>query len=216
LLLSRPFGRSLWLGVGISLALAKHLGAAVGAPCFDFRAPVAQPMRPPIPLLAEGDNLVFGTYPDGIDWASARGLVQRPITTVYPMFLDHRNLKDKTRTTVVTTVLERPGYLAFHNVDVTVRIRALFFKFKLEWTEAWGYSLVEGTRDAPLKILMSYQKIAGTPHIEHQCGSYVLWARDSATTDVSLYEEVKADRRSAEDTRDMHKGTLATVRAGAR
>lgn len=204
------------LGLGLCLALAKHLGAAVGAPCFDFRAPVAQPMRPPIPLLAEGDNYAFGTYPDGIDWASARALVQRPITAVYPMFLDHRNLKDKTRTTVVTTVLERPDYLAFHNVDVTVRIRALFFKLKLEWTEAWGYSLVEGTRDDPLKILISYQKIAGTPHIEHQCGSYILWARDSATTDVSLYEEVKADRRSAEDTRDMHKGTLATVRAGAR
>jgi hypothetical protein len=171
-------------------------------------------MRPPIPLLAEGDNLAFGTYPGGIDWASARALVRRPITAVYPMFLDHRNLKDKTRTTVATTVLERPGYLAFHNVDVTVRIRALFFKLKLEWTEAWGYSLIEGTPADPLKILMSYQKIAGTPHIEHQCGSYILWARDSATTDVSLYEEVKADRRSAEDTRDMHVGTLATIRAG--
>jgi hypothetical protein len=202
------------LALGLCLAPAKHLGAAVGAPCFDFRAPVAQPMRPPIPLLAEGDNYAFGTYPDGIDWASARALVQRPITAVYPMFLDHRNLKDKTRTTVVTTVLERPGYLAFHNVDVTVRIRALFFKLKLEWTEAWGYSLVEGTPDDPVQILISYQKIAGTPHIEHQCGSYILWARGPATTDVSLYEEVKADRRSAEDTRDMHKGTLGTIRAG--
>jgi hypothetical protein len=125
-------------------------------------------------------------------------------------------LKDKTRTTIVTTVLERPDYLAFHNVDVVVRIRALFLKFKLEWTEAWGYTLVEGTPEAPLKIVISYQKIAGTPHIEHQCGSYVLWARDSATTDVALYEEVKAKRRSAEDTRDMHKGILATLRKGAR
>ena len=132
------------------------------------------------------------------------------------MFLDHRNLKDSTRTTVVTTVLERPDYLAFHNVDVTVRIRALFFKLKLQWTEAWGYSLVEGTPDAPLKIVIAYQKIAGTSHIDQQCGSYVLWARDAATTDLALYEEVKADRRSAEDTRDMHKGILGTLRKGAR
>jgi hypothetical protein len=216
LLLSRPLGLSLWLGLGIGVAVATRVGADAGTACFDFRAPVVEPMRPPIPLLADGDNHVFGTYPDGIDWASGRALVQRPITAVYAMLLDHRNLKDKTRTTVVTTVLERPDYLAFHNVDVVVRIRALFFRIKLLWTEAWGYSLVEGTRDAPLKIVIAYQKIAGTAHIEHQCGSYVLWAHDSATTDLSLYEEVKADRRSAEDTRNMHRGILATLRAGGR
>lgn len=212
-MLSRSLGRSPWLA--IALALATPLGAAAST-CFDFRVPVVEPLRPPIPLLAEGDNHVFGTYADGVDWASGRALVKRPITAVYPMFLDHRNLKDSTRTTVVTTVLERPDYLAFHNVDVTVRIRALFFKLKLLWTEAWGYSLVEGTREAPSKIVITYQKIAGTPHIERQCGSYVLTARDSATTDVALYEEIKADRRNAEDTRDMHKGVLATLRTGAR
>jgi hypothetical protein len=206
----------LGLALGIGMALATRLGAAGGMSCFDFRLPVVKPLRPPIPLLPEGDNHVFGTYPDGIDWASGRALVQRPITAVYSMLLDHRNVKDITRTTIVTTVLDRPDYLAFHNVDVVVRIRALFFKLKLEWTEAWGYSLVEGTPDAPLKIVISYQKIAGTPHIQHQCGSYVLRAHDSATTDLSLYEEVKADRRTAEDTRNMHRGILATLRAGAR
>jgi hypothetical protein len=214
-LLSRSLGRPLGLGLGIAVVLAAPRGVAAGT-CFDFRVPVVEPLRPTIPLLAEGDNHVFGTYPDGIDWASGRALVGRPITAVYPMFLDHRNLKDSTRTTVVTTVLERPDYLTFHNVDVTVRIRALFFKLKLQWTEAWGYSLVEGTPDAPLKIVIAYQKIAGTAHIDQQCGSYVLWARDPATTDLALYEEVKADRRSAEDTRDMHKGILTTLRKGAR
>src|SRR6185295_3486254 len=96
--------------------------------------------------------------------------------------------------------------------DVVVTLRALFVKVKVAWTEEWGYSLVEGTREAPRKIVVSYQKIAGTRHIEHQCGSYVLQAHDQATTDLSLYEEIKADRRSAEDTRDMHAGILRNLR----
>jgi hypothetical protein len=60
--------------------------------------------------------------------------------------------------------------------------------------------------------VVSYQKIAGSGHIERQCGSYVLQARDDGTTDLSMYEEVKADRRSAEDTRDMHRGILRNLR----
>ena len=43
-------------------------------------------------------------------------------------------------------------------------------------------------------------------------GVHVLRARDDGTTDVSLYEEVKADRRSAEDTRNMHRGILRNLR----
>ena len=31
-------------------------------------------------------------------------------------------------------------------------------------------------------------------------------------TDLSMYEEIKADRRSARDTRDMHAGILANFR----
>jgi hypothetical protein len=62
-------------------------------------------------------------------------------------------------------------------------------------------------------MVISYEKVAGTGHIERQCGSYVLQARTDGTTDLSMYEEVKADRRSAKDTRDMHAGILRNLRA---
>jgi hypothetical protein len=71
---------------------------------------------------------------------------------------------------------------------------------------------VEGKEDAPRKIVISYQKVAGSGHLQRQCGSYVLQARDEASTDLSMYEEVKADRRSARDTRDMHTGILRNLR----
>jgi hypothetical protein len=180
--------------------------------CFDFTAQIVDPLRPPMPMIEGRDNSAFGTYPSGIDWAAGRAVVKLPIRTLYAKLLDHRNVKDMKKTTLSTTVLERPGYLELHHVNVVVSLRALFVKMKIAWTEEWGYRLVEGTWEAPRKIVVSYQKIGGTRYIKHQCGSYVLQAHDDASTDLSFYEEVKADRRSAEDTRNMHAGILRGLR----
>jgi hypothetical protein len=208
--------RTIFLGVVVGVGAATAVPAAEPAgPCFDFRSKVLEPLKPSIPLVAGRDNHVFGTYPTGVDWASGRGVLEVPIEAVYAGLLDHRNVKDMARTTLSTTVVDRPGYMTFHVVDVVVTVRALFLKFKVPWTEAWAYSLVEGTLRAPRRIVVSYQKVAGTGHIQRQCGSYVLQARDDGTTDLSLYEEVKADRRSARDTCDMHRGILRNLRAVA-
>jgi hypothetical protein len=202
------------LAVVLGLGATSRVGAAeLAGPCFDFRQKVVEPLIPPIPLLDGRDNHVFGTYPTGIRWASARVVLEMPVEETYARLLDHRNVKDMKKTTLTTTVLDRPGYLAFHLVDVVVRLRLLLLKMDLPWTEEWAYSLTEGTPRAPRRIVVSYQKVAGTTHIKRQCGSYVLEARDDATTDLSLYEEVKADRRSARDTRDMHRGIVRNLRA---
>jgi hypothetical protein len=196
------------------------LGFAAGAraddlptgPCFDFSQKIVEPITPSIPLVPGHDNHVFGTAPGGLGWASGRVVLDLPIGAAYASLLDHRNVKDMTKTTIATTVVERPGYMAFHLVKIVVTLRALFLKLEVPWTEAWGYSLVDGTVEAPRRIVVSYQKVAGTDHIKKQCGSYVLQAREDGTTDLSLYEEVKADRRSARDTRDMHRGIVKNLR----
>jgi len=97
-----------------------------------------------------------------------------------------------------------------------VRLRFLLLSRDVPWTEEWAYSLAEGTPAAPRRIVVSYQKVAGTTHIKRECGSYVLEARDDGTTDLAMYEEVKADRRSARDTRDMHQGIVRNLRAPRR
>jgi len=201
------------LGLG---ATSRVPAAELAGRCFDFRQKVVEPLIPRIPLLEGRDNHVFGTYPTGIDWASARVVVDMPVEATYAALLDHRNVKDMKKTTLSTTVLDRPDYIAFHLVDVVVRLRFLFLKMDLPWTEEWAYSLTEGTAQAPRRIVVSYQKVAGTTHIQRECGSYVLQARDGATTDLSMYEEVKADRRSARDTRDMHRGIIRNLRAPCR
>jgi hypothetical protein len=207
-----PRERARWLTLLLSLALVAEVHADPGGACFDFNQRITEPLRVPLPLVEGRDNSDFGTYPNGVDWAAGRAVLQRPIDSVYAKLLDHQNVKDMERTTLSTKVLERPGYLQFHLVDVVVTLRALFVKMKVAWTEAWGYALVEGKEDAPRKIVISYQKVAGTRYLQWQCGSYVLQARDEASTDLSLYEEVKAPRRSARDTRDMHTGILQNLR----
>src|SRR5215475_14100554 len=97
----------------------------VNQPCFDFRRRIVEPLAPPIPLVAGHDSHVYGAYPSGIDWASGRVVLDMPIESAYAALLDHRNVKDMTKTTLATTVVERPDYLAFHLVDIVVTLRAL-------------------------------------------------------------------------------------------
>ena len=181
-------------------------------PCFDFTTTVVDPLHPPIPMIPGRDNSVFGTYPNGVDWSATRARMAMPITELYARLLDHRNHKDMKKTVLSTSEVERPGYLDFQRVDVVVTLRALFFKKKIAWAEEWGFTLVEGTREAPLRIVASYQKVDGTRYLKHQCGSYVLQALDEATSDLSMYDEVIADRRNAEDTRKMQAGILENIR----
>src|SRR5690349_5491151 len=118
-------------------------------PCFDFRRRIVEPLAAPIPLVPGRDSHVYGTYPSGIARASGRVTLAMPIELAYAALLDHRNVKDMSKTTLATTVVDRPDYLAFHLVDVVVTLRALFLRIRVPWTEAWAYSLVEGTAAAP-------------------------------------------------------------------
>jgi hypothetical protein len=207
---ARPFLLALTVAVGAASGL---FAAEPGALCFDFGRKVVEPLAPRIAMLDGRDHHVFGTLASGVDWASGRVVLDMPIEEAYARLLDHRNVKDMKKTTLRTTVVERPDYLAFHLVEVVVRLRFLLLSREVPWTEEWAYSLAEGTPAVPRRIVVSYQKVAGTTHIKRECGSYVLEARDDGTTDLAMYEEVKADRRSAQDTSDMHRGIVRNLRA---
>lgn len=212
-MIERPLSR-LFACLVLAAAGSPSEGAAV--PCFDFDKDIREPLRPPIAPRSDGtDAHAFGRYEDGASWAAGRAQLAMPIATAYTRLLDHRNVKDMTKTTLVTTVVEKPFFLAFHLVDVAVKVRAFLFKMTLRWREAWAFSVVEGTADAPQRIVVSYEKVAGTHHIERQCGSYVLAAAGASATDLSLYEEIKAAHRDAEDTVAMHRGILKNLRNAA-
>jgi len=207
-------GAHAWRRASLLLAasvMLGNVGRAAEPPCFDLSRGFDAPLRPPIEL-QEGDHSELGTYPDGRDWASVRAVVALPLARVYAKLLDPRNLKDMKRTRLVVRPLPQPGYLEVRELDVEVKARALLVKMTIRWTEQWAFRLIEGTPEQPLHIVANYQKVVGTPYIRHQCGSYVLRARGGEATDVSLYEQIAAKRRSAGDTREMLLGNLRNIR----
>jgi hypothetical protein len=203
-----------WLASLPFIALAASVeGADPPRSCFDFDTTIVEPLQPPIPMVPGRDNSAFGTRPSGVSWASTRARMAMPIAALYAKLRDHRNHKDMKKTVLTTTELRRAGYLDFQRVDIVVTVRALLFPVKIRWTEEWGFSLIEGTPDAPRKILASHQKVdSKTKHLRHQCGSYVLQALDDASSDLSMYDEVIASHRSGEDTRNMQAGILSNLR----
>jgi len=190
--------------------VAPQLGPS--GPCFDPGAGFDAPLRPPLALREDVDHSEYGTRPDGVDWAATRAVVDLPIGTLLAKLLDPRNLKAMEKTKLVIRDREHPDYLALRRVDVTVRAKALFVGFDIEWTEEWAWKVLAGTPREPRRVLANYQKVAGTGHIRHQCGSYLLQRLDEGRTDLFLYEEIDAKRRSAKDTRNMHRGILRNIR----
>jgi hypothetical protein len=172
-----------------------------------------EPLRAP-PRLREdgGDHAEYGTRPDGVDWAATRAVIELPIRALLDKLLDTRNLKAMEKTRLVIREREHPGYLALRRIDVDVRVKALLIGFDVRWTEEWAWRVLKGSPEAPERVLGNYQKIAGTGHIRHQCGSYLLRRLGPGRTDLFIYDEIDARRRSARDTRDMQRGILRNIR----
>jgi len=192
---------------------AGRAGEAAGpGPCFDVSRGFDAPLHPPVSLLPGRDHSEHGTRPDGVDWAATRAVVELPTRRLLDKLLDPRNLKAMDKTRLVVREREHPGYLALRRIDVVVRARALFVGFDVSWTEEWAWRVLAGSPEEPQRVLGNYQKVAGTRHIRHECGSYLLEQIDSGRTDLFLYEETAAKRRSSKDTRDMHRGILRNIR----
>lgn len=178
--------------------------------CFDFKTKVVKPLMVPPPLApGSGDISSMGVRSSNIQWAAARGLVPLPLKRVYYWLLDHKNWKDMSKTKMQVKILDRPDYLAFHQVDVDVNVWAFIW---VSWQEEWAYALIKGTPTKPTELSVSYQVPSGTPHVKRLCGSVYLTEVSPDSTDVFLYEEGKADNYSANDIKTMHLANLKVLR----
>jgi len=203
---------ALWLilgGIGLSVPAAT---AAEQRFCFDVETGFDRPLHEPIALSGSGDTSLHGERADGTQWAATRAVLDLPARALLEKLRDHRNVKDMSRTVLAARRFEHPDYLELCHVDVDVTVKALFIKLHLRWTEEWAYRLLAGSTERPELVVANYQKIAGTNHIRHQCGSYVIRRIDEDRSDLFMYEEIRARRRSSEDTRDMHRGILRNIR----
>lgn len=183
-------------------------GGEVAATCFDFNKKVVKSLFPNLPLKSNEVTFDQGKRSiDEVEYAGARSLVNKSIMDTYKWLLDHTNWKDMTRTKLKVREIEKPGYMAFHRVEVDIHIFAFI---SLDWIEEWAYALVRGTKTHPQEIQISYQKVSGTGHVAHLCGSITL-RKVGNKTDILLYEEAYADRYHSEHMLNMHQNTIRAL-----
>lgn len=190
--------------LGISLCLSAWSDDKL---CFgDFSEKIEKPLLRPPPLKVGAIQSQEGKRSsDNAEYAGARAVVRRPITELYAWLLDHTNWKDMSKTRLKTVESKKPGYMAFHTVDVDVNVWAFI---RIQWVEEWAYALVEGTPKDPKEIQVSYQKKSGTAHLPKLCGSVTLKAMGPQQTDVYFYEEAVAERYHWEQMLEMHTNNL--------
>jgi hypothetical protein len=186
-------GRVFALVLGLSSIGVK--AAHADGPCFHLEGVVSQPLEKEL-VAGPGDTQDSGKKGDGRVWARRTGKVGRPIERVLKFLLDPEHWKDP-QVDELTVKRVAPGPNLAH-----LFVHSLVKPFPLvtvEWTDEWAYSLVGGTREAPEKVVISYQKVDGTSHITHFCGSMVLTKLDDTITEVFQYEESKITGRDEAD-----------------
>jgi hypothetical protein len=200
---------TLVLLVIIGCLSAAQSRAAAG--CFDFSKPIAKALRP---ARSSPKTELSGRVSGDEYWAIVQGPVAGSIKSIYA-FLSDRNSTKSSRVDEMHVDIEKdPNFL----LKQVVRSEVDPFPFvTVKWTDEWAFSLLEGTADAPKKILISYEKIEGTSHIKHLCGNIEITAdSDGSKSQVFLYEEAEATGRSQEDTLKGLKGTLESIRTHAK
>jgi hypothetical protein len=203
----------------LSIALGSFAPAYAGdsagkKACFDFS-------KKQIPLIKKPSILPDVTLPrvssrsghfnSSLFWGAARGQVGRPIQDLIQEISTHETLKSSKVSKMNVNPLETPDSLIRQQVEYTV---TPFLFVKVNWKEDWAFQLVQGTKEDPKEVHIFYEKIEGTSHIKHLCGTIVLNKIDSKVTDVFLYEEAQATNRSEEDTVKGLIGTIRTFRYG--
>ncbi len=180
--------------------------------CFDLTKPNLRLLRPAptaFPEIGKETESFGKDEKSGLDWASAAGRVNKPVPMILDALLDPMTTRDRDTTTVQVERTQVKGAIQKQHIKVKVKP---FFLLTLEWEEEWLYTPKKGRPGKPESVVISYQKTAGTSHIEHFCGNILIQKLTPSVSAVYLTEEIKADRRSAEDAYRGLMGTLRTLR----
>lgn len=197
---------SLRLAAALCLLLSRAALAAVPeSGCFDLAS--SEDVKP-LQLTTARQSGSSGDLADGGSWASERAVVRRPLGEIVAELKSHERTKSGRVAEMRISDIADPRYFLRQSVHFEVHP----FPFvNIEWNEDWAFELTAGTAANPERVIVAYQKADGTSHISHLCGSYVLARKGDASTEISLYEEARATRRSRQDTENGIKATLENL-----
>ena len=177
--------------------------------CFDFSTKIVNPLKAAPSTFSETQDSSQSENGKELDWAKIAGVVKKPITELYLYLLDPHTIRNNSNTQI--RLKEIPSDQYMKRFEQLITVKPIFF-LTLDWAEIWTFALKEGTKEAPKSIVVSYEKVSGTSHIQHLCGNIVLQQLSPKTTGVFLYEELKADQRDSKDVLNGITGTLKTLR----
>ncbi len=140
-----------------------------------------------------GKTKDHGTDESETLWAQAEIETLVPMATVVSRLKDFKNFKNTSTQDITAKAVSIPGVMFAQNIDIHMTVALII---SLDWTEEWRIHLLAGTQTAPTKVLLQYQKINGTSHIEKFCGS-VLLEKIKDKTKISYAEEIKASHRES-------------------
>ena len=184
---------------------------------FDFSKKITQVLKDPIETVPGRDNTSSGRIElaqsgeDGEIWGAVRGSVSAPLEEVLDLLYDHETTRGAriAEMKVRDYQTQDPSQAIHHQVHYVVKP---FLFVAVEWDVDYSYTMLEGTRDDPKLVLITYEKTQGTSHISHLAGNILLSRISPNVTDAFMYEEVKATGRTEEDTIRGLEGTLQTIR----
>jgi len=204
----------------IPLISQPTFGAGIGDKCFDFSSRIDHVLRPDLTAQRSGSQGVLApdsgkpttNEKDGIFWGVVTGDVHLPVRNVYFLLSDHNTTKSSRVEKMGVTEEMDPHYLLRQKVHFEIDP----FPFvTVDWDEEWAYALLEGTSEKPTKVLISYEKVDGTSHIKHLCGSILITQINPQSSEVLFYEEVQATNQSQGDTVSGLKGKLKNLQSHA-
>lgn len=199
------------------------------ANCFDFsKAPGAarlippstlswidEPLRPDSPIRWHRQAYVkaaTGDSSENINHGLVKAELPRSVPSLIEALKDHNNLKSPKATIVETVEVSEPSRWI---KNIRFEVNPFPFVY-VRWQERWGFfarEMPSADHAKPQKMwLINYEKVDGTSHISHLCGSIELVSLAEADrSEITYYEQVRATNRTAQDTLAGLRGTVETL-----
>lgn len=85
----------------------------------------------------------------------------------------------------------------------------------VDWTMDWYHSLISGTLQKPIRLIVNYKKISGTRYISYWEGSLVLDYVAPRITSFKMRDQINASRTNADDAAGSVKDVYQKLSEGA-
>jgi hypothetical protein len=134
---------------------------------------------------------------NGHDFGLGGGCVARPLREVWAVMLNWPLMQWKGVDDSQAQAMANPPTDVELYYKVHYHVERFFVN--VEWWMDWYHVVKRGTVENPEKILINFQKVDGTDHIQYWVGSVFLEKISDEVTSFGIHVDVNADQQGPED-----------------